>query len=183
MLIHQTDSWHLQINCGSCTKSCSKIMHAGSRRYVANIRQKGSETLWAATVSSIAKQLETWLPMDFEMPRFCGNTRECNMLCATVCLQLSKLSLISTTATVREMFPLKWNMTTELAPSMSLSCSSESSLHNHHNHVIKHSLFTIVVVTHHSSTPGRHLSLHLPSMALTSKNGETNTTCTRLWCH
>lgn len=38
------------------TKSCSKIMRARSRRYVANIRQKGSETLWAATVSSIAKQ-------------------------------------------------------------------------------------------------------------------------------
>ena len=131
--------------------------------------------------------LETWLPMDFEMPRFCGNPRECDMLCATVCLQLSKLSLISTTVTVREMFPLKWNMTRELAPSMSLSCSSESSLHNHHNHIIKHSVFTIVVITHHSSTPGRHLPLHLPAMALkktsSSKNGEINTTCTRLWCH
>lgn len=100
------------------------------------------------------------------------------------CKVSCKLYLISTTVTVREMLPLKWNMTTELAPSMSLSCSSESALHNHHNHIIKHSLFTIVVITHHPSTPGRHLSLHLPSMALTktlSKNGETIRT--RLWCH
>ena len=111
------------------TKFCSKIMHAGSRRYVAIVSCHGE-------------------PMDFEMPRFRQQNWHLQCHCHV---------------------PLNHQFITKTTTSLSIHYSS---------------LFTIVVITHHSSTPGRHLSLHLPAMALTKtssfKNGETNTTCTRL---
>ena len=82
--------------------------------------------------------LETWLPMDFEMPRFHANPRECG--------GESTIWLIPTTVTLWET-PLKWNITTEPAPSMSLSCSSESSQPQqpHHSAFSIH-CYTIVVI-------------------------------------